>query len=223
MKGFKVIRNSVAVAAVAVAAGAVGVVSGSAGSASANSVDRAADTLAIQNAQACYGRAQDVVYRNYADESRAKSQGITAFEQCFTPNAHVKITVHGNQVLDDAASIPDWVNFVFQFGKSNGITSARHVLGNTEVNFTGEDSATFVASANTPHFIGQGVGADHQAILWVTGDYRAVVHRINGRWLITDFLINADELAQTSATYPFDVSDGSGNIGFPDPSVSSSR
>src|SRR5215468_7343691 len=106
MKGFNVIRNAVAIAAVAVAAGAVGVVSSGSAPASASdattSADRTADIVAIQNTQACYGRAQDVVYRNYANEHMAKSQGIAAFEQCFTPGAHVTITIHGNQVLDQA-------------------------------------------------------------------------------------------------------------------------
>jgi hypothetical protein len=32
--------------------------------------------------------------------------------------------------------------------------------------------------------------------------------------------INADEFAQANVTYPLGVSNGSGNIGFPDPSAS---
>ena len=47
-----------------------------------------------------------------------------------------------------------------------------------------------------------------------------MVHRINGRWLITSYRINADEFAQAAVTYPLGVSNGSGNIGFPDPSAS---
>ena len=64
MKGFSLIRNAAAIAVVAGAAGVVGAVSGSGTGASAASADRTADIVAIQNTQACYGRAQDVVYRN---------------------------------------------------------------------------------------------------------------------------------------------------------------
>lgn len=220
MKGFSLIRNAAAIAVVAAAAGVVGAV-GSAGSgASAASADRIADIVAIQNTQACYGRAQDVVYRNYANKSRAEREGLAAFGQCFTPGAHVTITVHGTKVLDRADSIRAWTQFVYQFGHTNGITSTRHLLGNIEVKLTGPDSAVVYSSGITPHFVGQGAGARHPAIDWIIGNYRGVVHRINGRWLITSFRINADEFAQTGATYPLGVSNGSGNIGFPDPSAS---
>jgi hypothetical protein len=219
MTRFRIIRNA-AIAAVGVAAGVLGTVGSAGAGASAASTDRTADILAIQGTQACYGRAQDVVYRNYANESKAKSEGIAAFRQCFTSGAHVTITVHGNEVLDNARNIRAWVKFVYQFGHTNGITSTRHLLGNIEVKLTGENSAIVFSSGITPHFVGQGAGAGHPAIDWIIGNYRGVVHRINGRWLITSFRINADEFAQASATYPLGVSDGSGNIGFPDPSAS---
>jgi hypothetical protein len=219
MKGFSFIRNAAAIAVVAGAAGVAGAVSGAGTGASAAGADRTADIVAIQNTQACYGRAQDVVYRNYANKSRAEREGVAAFGQCFTPGADVTITVHGTKVLDHASNIRAWTQFVYQFGHSNGITSTRHLLGNIEVKLTGPDRGIVYSAAITPHFVGQGVGAKHPAILWITGNYRGVVHRINGRWLITSFRINADEFARASATYPLGVSNGSGNIGFPDPSA----
>jgi hypothetical protein len=219
MRGFSVIRYAAVIAAAALAVGLTDAVGGSSPSAFASTGDQAADILALQATQACYGRAQDVVYRNYASESQAKSEGITAFEQCFTANAHVVITVHGTQLLDSASNIPDWVNFVYNFGRQNGIVSTRHLIGNTEVKLTGDDSAVVYSSGITPHFVGQGAGASTPSIDWITGNYRSEVHRINGRWLITSLLINADEFARTDATYPLGVSDGSGNIGFPDPST----
>jgi hypothetical protein len=220
MKGFSLIRNAAAIAVVAGAAGVAGAVSASGTGASAASADRTADIVAIQSTQACYGRAQDVVYRNYANKGRAVREGIAAFGQCFTPGADVTITVHGTKVLDHAKNIGAWTRFVYQFGHANGITSTRHLLGNIEVKLTGPDRGIVYAAAITPHFVGQGVGARHPAILWITGNYRGVVHRINGRWLITSYRINADEFAQANVTYPLGVSNGSGNIGFPDPSAS---
>jgi len=220
MKGFSIIRTAAAIAVVAGAAGVVGAVSGAGPGASAASADRTADIVAIQNTQACYGRAQDVVYRNYANKSRAEREGVAAFGQCFTPGADVTITVHGTKVLDHASSIRAWTQFVYQFGHANGITSTRHLLGNIEVKLTGPDSAIVYSSGITPHFVGQGAGARHPAIDWIIGNYRGVVHRINGRWLITSYRINADEFAQAAVTYPLGVSNGSGNIGFPDPSAS---
>lgn len=220
MKGFNLIRNAAAIAVIAGAAGAAGTLSGAGNGASAASADRTADTVAIQNTQACYGRAQDVVYRNYANKRRAEREGLAAFGQCFTPGADVTITVHGTKVLDHASNIRAWTQFVYQFGHSNGITSTRHLLSNIEVKLTGPDKGIVYSAAITPHFVGQGVGAKHPAVLWITANYRGVVHRINGRWLITSFRINADEFAQASATYPLGVSNGSGNIGFPDPSAS---
>jgi hypothetical protein len=139
-----------------------------------------ATTLAaIQNTQACYGRAQDVVYRKYANKSRAEREGIAAFGQCFTPGADVTITVHGTKVLDQAKNIRAWTQFVYQFGHSNGITSTRHLLGNIEVKLTGASSGIVYSSGITPHFVGQGVGAKHPAIDWIIGNYGGVVHRIN--------------------------------------------
>lgn len=220
MKGFNLIRNAAAIAVIAGAAGAAGTLSGAGNGASAASADRTADIVAIQNTQACYGRAQDVVYRNYANKRRAEREGLAAFGQCFTPGADVTITVHGTKVLDHASNIRAWTQFVYRFGHSNGITSTRHLLSNIEVKLTGPDKGIVYSAAITPHFVGQGVGAKHPAVLWITANYRGVVHRINGRWLITSFRINADEFAQASATYPLGVSNGSGNIGFPDPSAS---
>ena len=112
------------------------------------------------------------------------------------------ITVHGTKVLDRASNIRAWTQFVYQFGHANGITSTRHLLGNIEVKLTGPDSAVVYASGITPHFVGQGVGARHPAIDWIIGNYRGVVHRINGRWLITSYRINADEFAQAKVAYP---------------------
>lgn len=220
MKGFSLIRNVAAIAVVAGAAGLAGVISSSGTGASAASADRTADIVAIQNTQACYGRAQDVVYRNYANKTRAEREGLAAFEQCFTPGADVTITLHGTKVLDRAKNIRAWTQFVYQFGHTNGITSTRHLLGNFEVKFTGPNSAIVFAGGVTPHFVGQGAGARHPSIDWIIGNYRGVVHRIHGRWLITSYRINADEFAQASVTYPLGVSNGSGNIGFPDPSAS---
>jgi SnoaL-like domain len=219
MRGFSFIRNAAAIALVTGAAGVVGAVSGAGTGASAAGADRTADIVAIQTTQACYGRAQDVVYRNYANRHRAVSEGVAAFEQCFTPGADVTITLHGTKVLDHAKNIGAWTQFVYQFGHTNGITSTRHLLGNIEVKLTGPDRGFVYSAAITPHFVGQGVGAKHPAILWIIANYRGVVHRINGRWLITSFRINADEAARANVTYPLGVSNGNGNIGFPDPSA----
>ena len=148
MKGFSFIRTAAAIAVVAGAAGVVGAVSGAGTGASAASADRTADIVAIQSTQACYGRAQDVVYRNYANKGRAEREGLAAFGQCFTPGADVTITVHGTKLLDHAGNIRAWTQFVYQFGHTNGITSTRHLLGNIEVKLTGPNSASSTAQGS---------------------------------------------------------------------------
>jgi hypothetical protein len=200
---------------VAAAVGAA-VVGGTGAGASTVDRDRSADILAIQTTQACYGRAQDVVYRNYANATRAKSQGNAAFGQCFSTDAHISIGLLGQAPFEQANSVRDWVDFVFQFGQDHGYLSTRHLIGNVEVVFTGPDSATVFSSGTTPHFIGAGAKAGEPGVDWITGNYRGQVRRIHGRWLITDFQINADEFAHTSVEFPVGRSDGSGNIGFPD-------
>jgi hypothetical protein len=187
---------------------------GAAGSASASSSDRTADIVAVEATQACYGRAQDVVYRNYANEKVAKQQGIAAFEACFAPTAKVAIGLFGNAPFERADSVPAWVDFVWQYGQDHHYLSTRHLIGNVEVEFTGRDTAVVYSSGTTPHFIGAN-GAT-PGVDWITGNYRGQLRRTHGQWLITDFLINADEIAHGTVDYPNGTSTGNGNIGFPD-------
>lgn len=213
-------RRAGGLAAVLVAAtlgvglGAVARAGAVTGDTSAASAGRTADIVSIEGTQACYGRAQDVVYRNYANADKAAREGRAAFGACFTPNAHISIGLLGQTPFERAASIDEWVAFVRQFGLDHGYLSARHLIGNVEVVFTGRDTATVYSSGTTPHFIGAGSAAP--GVDWIIGNYRGTVQRIRGVWLITDFQINADEFAHTAADYPVGRSDGSGNIGFPD-------
>lgn len=208
-----------AVATVMVAAGLVAIIGGGASASTddrTRDADRTADIVAIQTTQACYGRAQDVVYRNYADGDKARREGLAAFGKCFTPNAHITIGLFGQAPFETANTLEGWVAFVRQFGLDHGYLSARHLLGNVEVNFTGPDTAVVFAAGITPHFIGAGAQAQAPGIDWIIGNYRGVVKKINGRWMITEYQINADEFAHATVDYPLGRSDGSGNIGFPD-------
>jgi hypothetical protein len=201
------------VATVLLAAGVAAALTGATG-ADANGDDRTADTVAIQATQACYGRAQDVVYRNYANAAKAKREGHAAFAACFTEDAHISIGLLGAAPFERADSIGGWVDFVRQFGLDHGYLSARHLIGNVEVVYTSRDTATVYSAGTTPHFVGAGTSTP--GIDWIIGNYRGQVKRIHGQWLITEFQINADEFAHTAAQYPNGRSDGSGNIGFPD-------
>jgi hypothetical protein len=206
-------------AAVLAAAGIIATVSGGATAGADDRIrdaDRSADIVAIQGTQSCYGRAQDVVYRNYADADKARREGLAAFGKCFTPDAHIAIGLFGQAPFETADSLQAWVEFVRQFGQDHGYLSARHLLGNIEVVFTGPTSAVVYSAGTTPHFVGTGAGSQTPGIDWIIGNYRGEVEKINGSWMITSYRINADEFAHTAADYPLGRSDGSGNIGFRD-------
>jgi hypothetical protein len=174
------------------------------------------DTLAIQETQYCYGRAQDVVYRNYANELKSTTDGVLAFEKCFADNANISISLLGGDILFEANTLPDWVGFVYGFGQSNKYLSTRHLISNIEIEFTSPDSATVYSSGVNPHFIMGSASENEPAIDWIIGNYLSTVERIDGEWQITKMRINGDEYARTPGFYPVGQTDGSGNIGFED-------
>jgi hypothetical protein len=179
-------------------------------------VQQLQDALDIQETQFCYGRAQDVVYRNWADEKKSKADGVTAFEKCFAPTAEISISLLGGDILQKTNALPDWVNFVYGFGQSNQYLTTRHLISNIEINMEGADKATVYSAGVNPHFIKGKDKGNEPAIDWIIGNYVSTVERIDGTWKITNMRINGDEFARTPGFYPFGQTNGSGNIGFKD-------
>ncbi|MGL4611768.1 MAG: nuclear transport factor 2 family protein [Trueperaceae bacterium] len=179
-------------------------------------VQQLEDLQAIEETQYCYGRAQDVVYRNYADLDKARSDGMKAFLKCFDKDADITISLHGSQVLNEAPDVAGWIEFVVNFGQTNKYLSTRHLIGNVEVEITGPDTAIAYSAGSTPHFV-MGSDTEEQPVVdWIIGNYYSELERINGEWKITKFLLDADEYARTPGFYPLGQSDGLGNIGFED-------
>lgn len=171
---------------------------------------------AIEETQYCYGRAQDVVYRNYADLEKARSDGMKGFLKCFAEDADITISLHGTQVLYEATDVADWIDFVVNFGQTNKYLSTRHLIGNVEVELTGPDTAIAYSAGSTPHFV-MGSDTEEQPVIdWIIGNYYSELKLIDGEWKITKFILDADEYARSPGFYPLGQSDGSGNIGFPD-------
>lgn len=164
-------------------------------------VQQTEDILAIQETQYCYGRAQDVVYRNYANELKSTTDGVIAFEKCFADDANISISLLGGDILFEANTLPDWVGFVYNFGQSNKYLSTRHLISNIEIVFNGPDSATVYSSGVNPHFIMGSATENEPAIDWIIGNYLSTVERVDGEWQITEMRINGDEYARTPGLY----------------------
>jgi SnoaL-like domain len=188
-----------------------------AASSTVSRTDRLADWQSIYDAQACYGRAQDVVYRTYANEAKAKRDGLTAFGKCFTRNADISIRLLGGTELEHTHTLAAWVNFVYNFGQTNNYSATRHLIGNIQIRFTGPNTATVWSSGVNPHFIrGSSTDTPAPAIDWIIGNYKGYLVRTHAGWKINRFLINGDEFAHTPGSYPLGIPDGTGNIGFGD-------
>jgi hypothetical protein len=185
-------------------------------SALAAKVQKLEDQLAVLETQYCYGRAQDVIYRNYASEAKSKGDGLAAFQKCFTDNANISISLLGGDILQDTKALPDWVNFVYNFGQSNKYLSTRHLISNIEIKFEDADTATVYSSGVNPHFIKGSDKGNEPAVDWIIGNYLSTVKRTDKGWKIAKMRINGDEFARTPGFYPFGQTNGSGNIGFKD-------
>lgn len=177
-------------------------------------LQRLEDSEAIRDTQFCYGNAQDVVYRNYADEARAEREGLAAFQECFTDDANITITFFGGEPLEASGSLTEWIDFVWNFSQTEGYGSTRHLLSNLAVEFTGPDSAVVRSAGTTPHFIRGSETEEQPAVDWITGNYRGDVVRTADGWKLTTFQINGEEALRSPGFYPFGQSDGSGNLGF---------
>jgi hypothetical protein len=186
------------------------------GPALAAKIQKLEDQLAVLETQYCYGRAQDVIYRNYASEAKSKGDGLAAFQKCFTDNANISISLLGGDILQDTNALPDWVNFVYNFGQSNKYLSTRHLISNVEIKFEDADTATVYSSGVNPHFIKGSDKGNEPAIDWIIGNYLSTVKRTDKGWKIAKMRINGDEFARTPGFYPFGQTNGSGNIGFKD-------
>lgn len=171
------------------------------------------DLEAIRDTGYCYGRAQDVVYRNYADTERAKCEGLEAFRRCFTDDATFTITFFGSEPVAQTPNLEAWVDFVIGFGQDSTYTSTRHLISNFEIELTGPDSAVMYSSGVNPHFIQESMSETGPAVDWLIGNYRDELRRIDGVWKVTGKTLNADEFLRSPGFYPNGQSDGSGNIG----------
>lgn len=177
-------------------------------------IQRLEDSEAIRDTQFCYGRAQDVLYRNYTDEAKAKREALAAFQECFTDDADITITFFGGEPLEASDTLTEWIDFVYAFGQAEGYGSTRHLLSNLSVEFTGPDTAVVRSAGTTPHFIRGSETEEQPAVDWITGNYQGDVVRTDDGWKLTTFHINGEEALRSPGFFPFGQSDGSGNIGF---------
>jgi hypothetical protein len=219
MRSTRIVRGIGTLTAIGVTGVLSAALGASANAGGSSGYDRTADIVALQGTQACYGRAQDVVYRNFAKENKALTEGLAAFSKCFVKNANIHIGLDGQSDFESAPDLSSWVRFVRQFGLDHHYLSARHLISNVQVTFTGRDTANVYSAGITPHFVGKGNGADTPGVDWIIGDYESTERRIDGKWMITNLKINASEYANSTATYPLGESAGDGNIGFDDPSA----
>lgn len=155
-------------------------------------------TLAIKDTAACYGQGHDAIFQDLGGNQQ---QAFAILRECFADDVQSDIVFFGT-TTDRLTSLTELVQFIETFAINENYTSARNVVGDVRVEFTGPRTAVMTSATQTPHFIA-GNGTEGPTVDVVTARYVDYLERRHGKWRIVHKTLLIDEIWRGVGSYPF--------------------
>lgn len=160
------------------------------------------DREAIRSVAECYGRGHDEIFRHLRGD---QSPSLAILRRCFTDDVQTDVFFFTETApMAQLTSLAQLVGFIEQFAIDTSYTSARNIVGDIGIEFTGPDTAVMVSATSTPHFIqppGPGV---QPTVDLVSARYRdEVVRGADGVWRTRKKALILDQFWRGSGSYPF--------------------
>lgn len=161
-------------------------------------VQRLIDINAIKDTAACYGQGHDAIFDDLGGTQR---DALAILRECFAEDVRSEVVFFG-VTTDRLDNLEQLVEFIEDFAIATNYTSARNIVGDVRVRFTGPHSAIMTSATATPHFItGDGTAAPTMDL--VTARYVDRLERRRGHWRVVQKTLIIDEIWRGVGVYPF--------------------
>lgn len=168
--------------------------------ASAARIQQIEDLEAVRAIPACYGYGHDLIFKHLGGD---QAEALNALRRCHLNNLTTNVFLFdGTTPTAKLHSIADLIAFVESFARDQGYSSARNVLGNVQIEFTGPANARVLSSTVAPHFLT--IGPKSPATDFVEARYVDNVVRGNdGVWKVAEFDLVVQQIWRGAGSYPF--------------------
>ncbi len=161
---------------------------------------RLLDTQAIKDTAACYGQGHDQIFTDLGGDQEV---ALTTLRGCFAEDVKSEVVFFG-VTTDRMNSLSELVSFIETFAINTNYTSARNVVGNVRVQFTGPHSAIMTSATATPHFIAtDDESGQAPTVDVVTARYVDHLERRSRGWVVVRKALIIDEIWRGAGGYPF--------------------